>query len=62
MQCLTRQIASLAIDNNTMYWGVKIDGDDNDHADALSRFKSYAWKTTKLVINILIPYDRYMSN
>ena len=43
MQCLTRQIASLAIDNDVMYWGIKIDGDDNDNADALSRFKSYEW-------------------
>ena len=45
MQCLTRQIASLAINNNTMFWGVKINGDVNEYADALSRFKTnYNWK------------------
>ena len=43
MQCLTRQIATLAIDNNTMFWGIKINGDVNDYADDLSRFKNYDW-------------------
>ena len=43
MQCLTRHIALKAIELNTVYWGIKIDGKDNDHADALSRFKAYQW-------------------
>ena len=43
MQCLTRHIAMCAIEENVVYWGVKIDGKDNDHADALSRFKKYDW-------------------
>ena len=44
MQCLTRNIAMLSITNNAMYWGIKINGDVNEYADALSRFKSeYDW-------------------
>ena len=44
MQCLTRHIAMSAIKSNFVYWGVKIDGKDNDYADALSRFKKYDWE------------------
>ena len=44
MQGLTRDIAMLAIENNTVYWGIKINGDVNEYADALSRFKNYDWE------------------
>ena len=44
MQCLTRELAMRAIESKTMYWGVKINGDVNEYADALSRFKPYDWK------------------
>ena len=44
MHCLTRHIAMLSITNNAMYWGIKINGDVNEYADALSHFKSdYNW-------------------
>jgi hypothetical protein len=38
LQCLTRQLALLAIKNNIMFWGIKIDGINNEYADHLSRF------------------------
>jgi hypothetical protein len=38
MQCLTREIAKIAIKNNIMFWGVKIDGKFNEYADHVSRF------------------------
>ena len=44
LQCVTRDIALMAMKNRFMYWGVKIDGEKNDYADALSRFKQYPWK------------------
>ena len=44
MQGLTREIAMLAIENSTMYWGIEINGDVNEYADALSRFKNYDWE------------------
>ena len=31
MQFITREIAMLAIENNTMYWGIKIDGKHNEY-------------------------------
>ena len=44
MQYITRKIAQHAFQNNYMYWGIKIDGDDNEYADALSRFfTNYDW-------------------
>ena len=50
MQLLTRRIATLAIDNSTMYWGIKIDGAVNEYADALSRFKPYDWTALGFVM------------
>ena len=44
MQFITREIAMLAVKNNIMYWGIKIDGKHNEYADALSRFYTkYDW-------------------
>jgi hypothetical protein len=44
LQCLTRELAKITLKNNIQFWGVKILGKHNDHADALSRFKPYNWQ------------------
>ena len=55
MQCLTHHIALKAIELDIVYWGIKIDGKDNDHADALSRFKwdalGYIMRDSTEIIN-----------
>ena len=43
LQYLTREIATIAMKFNIKFWGIKIDGKHNDHADALSRYKPYNW-------------------
>ena len=39
MQYMVRELAKLAIKYHFYFWSIKIDGDQNDQADALSRFK-----------------------
>ena len=39
MQYLTRELAKLAVEKKFYFWGVKVDGKDNNDADSLSRFK-----------------------
>ena len=55
LQCIIRDICMLAIEKRFMFWGVKIDGDVNDYADALSRFKPYDW--TQLGITVVDATD-----
>ena len=43
LQYLIREISFLAIKYKFYFWGIHINGDKNDHADALSRFKPYDW-------------------
>ena len=44
LQYLTREISFLSVKYKFYFWGIHINGDKNDHADALSRFKPYDWK------------------
>ena len=39
MNFLIREFAQIATDNTYMFWGIKIDGAENERADALSRFE-----------------------
>ena len=44
-----------------MYWGVKINGDVNEYADALSRFKNYDWNALGLImINAIDVVNKYL--
>ena len=46
LQFMIREIAKLAIEYKFYFWGFKVDGSENDDADALSRFKledDYDW-------------------
>ena len=71
MQYIARKLAMFAVENHTMYWGIKIDGKHNEYADALSRFNTnYDWNAlgytlidvTDITNQLLLELKNYYPN